>query len=175
MIMRFVTLFSLLSAMTIYCNTDVNMLLLRFMHPLQFHIVLVQQTQVGDFGELRVNGQPVVIASLNKFAGWVGLGWLQSQDDYEQRLREAKDAGFNTLWVREPPPNFWSTWSMWVTANAYDLQGNREVFNPDRIAQIACDPALLLCFFIVSFTVSKAITPSGSKTETASRLSTQIT
>jgi len=137
--------------MTIYCSADVNMLLLRFMHPLQSHIVPVQQTQVGEFGELRVNGQPVVIASLNKFAGWVGLGWLQSQDDYEQRLREAKDAGFNTLWVREPPPNFWSTWSMWVTANAYDLQGNREVFNPDRIAQIARDPALLLWFLHSEF------------------------
>jgi hypothetical protein len=111
----------------------------------------VQHTRVADFGGLLVNDQPVVVASLNKFAGWAGLGWLRSQADYEQRLREARASGFNTLWVREIPANFWNNWSMWATANAYDLQGSQEVFNPDRVARLARDPALLLWFLHSEF------------------------
>lgn len=111
----------------------------------------VQQTGVSSWASLLVNGQPAVVTSLNKFAGWAGLGWLRNQADYEQRLREAKASGFNTLWVREPPSNFWNTWSMWATANAYDLQGSQEVFNPDRIARLSRDPALLLWFLHSEF------------------------
>jgi hypothetical protein len=119
--------------------------------PIQTRVVPVQHTRVADFGGLLVNGQSVVVASLNKFAGWAGSGWLRSTAEYEQRLREAKVAGFNTLWVREPPSNFWSTWSLWATANAYDLQGGQEVFNPDRVARIARDPAMLMWFLHSEF------------------------
>ncbi|GBD29208.1 hypothetical protein HRbin32_00294 [bacterium HR32] len=119
--------------------------------PIQTRVVPVQHTRVADFGGLLVNGQSVVVASLNKFAGWAGSGWLRSTAEYEQRLREAKVAGFNTLWVREPPSNFWSTWSLWATANAYDLQGSQEVFNPDRVARIARDPAMLVWFLHSEF------------------------
>ena len=119
--------------------------------PGQVRIPPVQRTEVSPGGALLVNGQPAVVASLNKFAGWAGLGWLRSQADYEQRLREAKAAGFNTLWVRDIPSQFWNTWSMWSTANAYELQGSREVFNPDRVARIARDPAMLLWFLHSEF------------------------
>jgi len=111
----------------------------------------VQSTAVASSGALLVNGSPVLAASLSKFGGWAGLGWLRNQADYEQRLREAKAAGFNTLWVREPPSNFWNTWSLWATANAYDLQGSQEVFNPDRVARIARDPAMLVWFLHSEF------------------------
>lgn len=119
--------------------------------PIQTRVVPVQQTRVGEFGGLLVNGQSVVVASLNKFAGWAGSGWLRTTAEYEQRLREAKAAGFNALWVREAPANFWNTWSMWATANAYDLQGSQEIFNPDRIARIGRDPAMLLWFLHSEF------------------------
>jgi hypothetical protein len=119
--------------------------------PVQTRLAPVQHTRVADFGGLLVNGQSVVVASLNKFAGWAGSGWLRNTAEYEQRLREAKVAGFNTLWVREPPSNFWTTWSLWATANAYDLQGSQEVFNPDRVARIARDPAMLVWFLHSEF------------------------
>ncbi len=112
--------------------------------PPQTPIAPVQRTEVSASGAVLVNGQPVVVASLNKFVGWAGLGWLRSQPELEQRLREAKAAGFNTVWVRDFPSTWWSTWSTWSTANAYDLQGNQEVFNPDRVARIGRDPAMLL-------------------------------
>lgn len=119
--------------------------------PIHTPVVPVQQTRVGEFGGLLVNGQSLVVASLNKFAGWAGSGWLRTTAEYEQRLREAKAAGFNALWVREAPANFWNTWSMWATANAYDLQGSQEVFNPDRVARIGRDPAMLLWFLHSEF------------------------
>ncbi len=119
--------------------------------PIQTRVVPVQHTRVADSGALLVNGQSVAVASLNKFAGWVGSGWLRTTSEYEQRLREAKAAGFNTLWVREAPANFWSTWNLWATANAYDLQGSQEVFNPDRIARISRDPAQLVWFLHSEF------------------------
>ncbi len=118
--------------------------------PIQARVVPVQHTRVADFGGLLVNGQSVVVASLNKFTGWAGLGWIRTTSEYEQRLREAKGAGFNTLWVREPPPNLWSTWSLWATANAHALRMG-EVFDPARVARIARDPAMLVWFIQSEF------------------------
>lgn len=140
---------ALLLATTASCGAGGNALL--GPTPIQTRVVPVQQTRVAEFGGLLVNGQSVVVASLNKFAGWAGSGWLRSNTDYEQRLREAKAAGFNTLWVREAPSNLWNTWALWATANAYDLQGSQEGFNPERIARLARNPALLLWFLHSEF------------------------
>jgi hypothetical protein len=106
--------------------------------------VPVRSSEVGPSGSFLVNGVPTVVASLSKFAGWAGEGWLRDRSDYERRLREAKSAGFNAVGMRDPPPTFWTTWHLWTIANVYELAGNREVFNPERIRRLSRDPSVLL-------------------------------
>jgi hypothetical protein len=40
---------------------------------------------------------------------------------------------------------------MWSSANTYELQGNQEVFNPERVARTARDPSLLVWFLHSEF------------------------
>jgi hypothetical protein len=82
----YATLLAALTSLLTACQPGVSATLNPV--PLQIPDAPVQHTQAADFGGLPVNGQPVVVASLNKFAGWTGLGWLRNQAEYEQRRRE---------------------------------------------------------------------------------------